>query len=57
MKKNKLEIDYLEVVVDVNHKPEEVASCYQIISDGKYNLMSQKLNIDQKKYYLNLIVL
>ncbi len=26
MKKNKLEIDYLEVVVDVNHKPEEVAS-------------------------------
>ncbi|MGP2474086.1 hypothetical protein ACTUV2_12905 [Acinetobacter baumannii] len=57
MKKNKLEIDYLEVVVDVNHKPEEVASCYQIVSDEKYNFDESKIKYRSKKYYLNLIVL
>ncbi|MEW7099216.1 phage/plasmid replication protein, II/X family [Acinetobacter baumannii] len=49
MKKNKLEIDYLEVVVDVNHKPEEVASCYQIVSDEKYNFDESKIKYRSKK--------
>ncbi|HDK8954643.1 phage/plasmid replication protein, II/X family [Acinetobacter baumannii] len=49
MKKNKLEIDYLEVVVDINHKPEEVASCYQIVSDEKYNFDESKIKYRSKK--------
>lgn len=37
MKKNKIEIDYIEIVIDINHEPEKVASCYQIISDENYS--------------------
>ncbi len=35
--------------MDVNHKPEEVASCYQIVSDEKYNFDESKIKYRSKK--------
>lgn len=35
--------------MDVNHKPEEVASCYQIVSGEKYNFDESKIKYRSKK--------
>lgn len=49
MKKNNVEIDYIEIVIDINHTPEKVASCYQVFSDEKYNFEESRVTYRPKK--------
>ena len=49
MKKNKVEIDYIEIVIDINHEPEKVASCYQIVSDESYSFDQSVIKYRPKK--------
>lgn len=51
MYKNKFEIDFLDVEIEINHDPEKLSSCYQIFSNSNYNFDDSKISYSAKKIY------